>query len=109
MNLKGYVSVRDPVPVSVQNMVVREYCARNSHNYNLSDVEFVTPGYPMLEGILEYLDAFDGIVAYSMFQVPAAFAPKVAARGKEIHFALENYSYPKDRETCETIWALTAI
>ena len=99
MNLKGYVSVRVPVPVSVQNMVVRDYCRRNNHAYSLSDVEFVFGGTAMLEGI--DLAHFDGIVAYSMFQIPQHLVYQ-----KEFHFALEGYVLPRDAEMCETIWRI---
>lgn len=103
MRLKGYVSVRDPVPVSVQNLVVRDYCRRNGHEYSLSDVEFVTPGYPMLEGLLENLAAVDGIAVYSMWQVPPHL---LLPENKQIHFALENYILPRDLETISMLWRI---
>ena len=103
MKLKGYVSVRDPVPVSVQNLVVRDYCARNGHSYSLSDVEFVTPGYPIWEGIMENLEAFDGVVMYSMWQMPEEFE---LPEGKEIHCALENYVFPRDEKVMHILWEL---
>lgn len=103
MNLKGYVSVRDPVPVAVQNLVLRDYCARNGHVYSLADVEFVMPGYSMLEGLLEDLEAFDGVVAYSMWQMPVEHK---LPKGKEIHFALENYVLPRDLELVCTLWQI---
>jgi len=70
MNLKGYASVRIPVPVSVQNLVLRDYCFRNGHKLSLSDVEFVGDGFHMLQGLTEYSDRFDGICAYSMHLFP---------------------------------------
>ncbi len=98
MNLKGYVSVRDPVPVSVQNKVVRDYCARNGHTYSLSDVEFVFGGYAMWEGI--DWAKFDGVCVYSLWQTPnGAMLPE----GKEVHFALENYVLPRDEEMVRTL------
>jgi sporadic carbohydrate cluster protein (TIGR04323 family) len=102
MNLKGYISVRLPVPVSVQNLVVRDYCQRNGHTYFLSDVEYVMPDcFVMLRGMKNY--GFDGVVAYSMFQAPREEWLKV---GKEIHFALENKILPRDLEEMEVIWKL---
>ena len=97
MNLKGYVRVGDPVPVSVQNMVVRDYCARHGHTYSLSDVEFVFGGTAMLDGI-EWAN-FDGVCAYSMWQVPEMTPPA----GKELHFALEGYVLPRDAELVRTL------
>lgn len=113
MNLKGYVSVRVPVPVSVQNMVVRDYCRRNNHDYSLSDVEFVT-GFHMLQGAVCY-DAFDGICAYSMHIFPEDPAERdlillASDEGSlEIHFALENYVYPRDAEMLDTVWRLKSL
>ena len=111
MNLKGYVSVRVPVPVSVQNMVVRDYCARHGHAYSLSDVEFVT-GFHMLQGAIGY-DAFDGICAYSMHLFPEDEAERdlilLASEGVEIHFALEGYVYPRDKEMLETVWRVKSL
>ena len=101
MNLKGYVSVRLPVPVSVQNLLLRDYCARNGHTYFLADVEYVMEGsYVMLRGMAAY--DFPGIVAYSMFMAPQEEWPA----GKEVHFALENYVLPRDAETVSAIWRL---
>jgi len=113
MNLKGYVSVRIPVPVSVQNLLLRDYCQRNNHEYSLADVEFVT-GYHMLQGAVGY-DAFDGICAYSMDIFPEDEAERdlilLAAEegGLEIHYALENYVWPRDKAICEEIWKLKAL
>ena len=101
MRLKGYVSVRLPVPVSVQNLVLRDYCQRHGHTYLLADVEYVMEGsYVMLRGI----DA-PAIVAYSMFMAPEHEWPK----GKEIHFALENYVWPRDAKMLDTIWRLKSL
>ena len=101
MNLKGYVSVRLPVPVSVQNLVLRDYCTRNGHTYFLADVEYVMEGsYVMLRGMKDY--DFPGIVAYSMFMAPEAEWPA----GKEIHFALEGYVLPRDSETVSAVRCL---
>lgn len=99
MRLKGYVRVGDPVPVAVQNLVLREYCKRHGHEYFLSDVEFVWGGTSMLDGLTANLAGFDAIVAYSMFQVPATVSVP-------IHFALEGYELPRDQETVETLWKI---
>jgi len=84
-------------------MVIRDYCAKNGHEYFMSDVEFVS-GCHVLLGILPLDNLYDGICAYSMSIMP----PDVAlSRGRqEIHFALEGYSLPRDKEICETIWKI---
>jgi len=91
--LKGYVSTQSPVPIKVQNLVIRDYCAKHGHEYFMSDVEFVS-GCHVLQGIP--LAEFDGICAYSMSLFPRDFALK----DKEVHFALEGYSLPNDKEIC---------
>ena len=101
MNLKGYVSVGLPVPVSVQNLVLRDYCQRRGHVYYLADVEYVQGGAAMLHTAMA-ADC-DGVVAYSMFM-----QPREAWQGfdKPIHFALENYIWPRDFDACVVAWAL---
>lgn len=110
MNLKGYTSVRIPIPVSVQNLVLRDYCARKGHKLSLADVEFVFGGHHMLEGMSAYIDQFDGIVAYSMWIFPEDEERRdlvyAAYEDKEIHFALEGYVLPRDQEKVETLWKL---
>lgn len=101
MRLKGYVRVGDPVPVSVQNLVIRDYCRRRGHTYLLSDVEFVWGGTSMWEGLMANLGNFDGVVAYSLFQVPRGTRCE-----KPIHFALEDYELPGDAEAVELAWVL---
>ena len=111
MNLKGYASVAIPVPVSVQNLVLREYCRRNGHDYSLADVEFVFGGHHMLQGMVDY--DFPGICAYSMSLFPTDEGERdlilMAMEGKEIHFALENYVWPRDSEMLETVWRLKCL
>ncbi len=108
--MKGYVSVRIPVPVSVQNMVVRDYCKRAGSEYSLSDVEFVT-GYHMLQGMASY--NLERICAYSMSLFPEDEEERdlilAAMEGKEIHFALENYVWPRDAAMLDTIWRLKSL
>ncbi len=110
MRLKGYTSTHLPVPIGVQNLVIRDYCRRNKHEYSMSDVEFLH-GHHMLQGMADY--AVEGICAYSMGLFPAGEAERdlilMAMEGKEIHFALEGYVYPQDDATLETIWRLKWI
>ncbi len=111
MILKGYASVRIPVPVSVQNLLLRDYCKRTGHEYSLADVEFVGDGFHMLQGTVDY--EVGGICAYSMDLFPLDEEQRdlilQACEGKEIHFALENYIWPRDSEKLETIWRLKSL
>ena len=103
MNLKGYVSVRLPVPVAVQNLVLRDYCAKNGHTYFLADVEYIMEGnYAMLAGLRT---AGVPIVAYSMFMAPRELWPT----DREVHFALERYVLPRDAEECRIAWKLKEL
>ena len=104
MNLKGYVSVRLPVPVSVQNLVLRDYCQRNGHTYFLADVEYIMPGCSIMLQGLAAQPFLTGIVAYSMFMAPKELWLSFA--GRDVHFALENYVWPRDEEACKVAWAL---
>lgn len=105
MRLKGYNSTKVPVPLKVQNLVIRDYCERNGHTLLLPNTEFVMEGSYMILEDLAQLQC-DGVVAYSMFTAPAQ---EWRAVGKEVHFALEGYVYPRDRVECETIWALCGV
>jgi sporadic carbohydrate cluster protein (TIGR04323 family) len=105
MKLKGYCSVAIGVPVSVQNLVLRDYCARRGHTYLLADVEYIMQGsLVMLRGALEGIEgAYEGIVAYSMFLMPRE---RSMLEGARIFFALEGYELPRDAQMCELLWAL---
>jgi len=102
--LKGYNSTKVPVPLKVQNLVIRDYCDRNHHTLLLPNTEFIMPGTYMILEDFRTLDC-DGIVAYSMFTAPRELWLSL---GKEVHFALENHVLPQDRESCDMIWKLCA-
>ena len=102
MTLKGYNSTKSPVPLKVQNLVIRDYCERNHHTLVLPNTEFIMEGTFMILKSMNAVDC-DGIVAYSMFLAPESLW---AETGKEVHFALEGYVYPRDIGDCRIIWAL---
>ena len=73
---RGYVSSRvfckERVPQHVQNLVIRDYCARKAITYLLSATEYAMPScYMMLEQTMNDLENLDGIVCYSLFQLPS--------------------------------------
>lgn len=73
---RGYIAsrpVREEVtPQHVQNIVVRDYAARHALDYRLSAVEYAMPGcYLMLETVLAELPKLEGIICYSVFQLPS--------------------------------------
>ena len=110
MNLKGYASTQIPVPIKVQNLVIRDYCDKLGHSYFMSDVEFVS-GCHVLQGIP--FEDFDGICAYSMSLMPRDEETRdlifAVAEGKEFHFALEGYVWPRDAEMLTTLWRLKSL
>ena len=101
MNLKGYIFSRpffgERVPQNVQNIVLRDYCKKNNYQFNLSATEFAMPKSSfILSEILLELQKYDGLVFYSMFQVPEKkdsrikFYNKIVTLKKSVHFVLEN-------------------
>ena len=117
MNYRGYISSRpflgERVPQSVQNLVIRDYCKRNKLNYLLSSVEYIPEGkYLILNGILKDLHNIDGIVAYSLLQLPKDTLQRkkiyeiIINNKKSIHFALEQIFIKTFWDICrvENIW-----
>ena len=59
------------MPQHVQNIVIRDYCKNNNLHYLLSSTEYIIEkSHLMLEQVLNNLNKVDGIVAYSVFQLP---------------------------------------
>ena len=84
------------VPQHIQNLVLREYCKRKKLNFLLSLVEYrFEKSTIMLEKALNELNKVDGIIFYSLLQLPENdkkrqnFYKKVLKKKSEIHFAVE--------------------
>jgi len=97
---RGYIFSRhffgERVPQRVQNLVLRDYCRENKLHYLLSAVEYRMNGsFLILNSLLSELDDIDGIVFYSLLQLPVNNAKrkevfiKIFKSSKSIHFALE--------------------
>ena len=119
IKLRGYIFSRpfleERVPQHVQNIIIRDYCSKNNFHYLLSATEYAMPHSDvMLKHILEQLDEIDGIIAYSIFQLPENFKSRysiikqIIKKKKEFHFACENMSIQNDDdfEKIETIWQI---
>tara|TARA_Y100000588_G_C14144452_1_gene877652 strand:- start:616 stop:1032 length:417 start_codon:yes stop_codon:yes gene_type:complete len=100
---KGYLSTRkfggDRVPQRVQNIVIRNYCLDNDLQYAFGAVEVIMPRcYMILELLLDELPSIDGIVCYSLFQLPESqqqrrdIFDRILNNKKSIHFAVEGLS-----------------
>jgi sporadic carbohydrate cluster protein (TIGR04323 family) len=115
--LRGYIYSRpfmeERVPQHVQNIVIRDYCSKNNIQYLLSSTEYaMEKSTLMLRQLITELPSIDGIVAYSIFQMPEddierkSIFNSILLNKKELHFAVEGFSI-YDNTTCahiEDIW-----
>jgi sporadic carbohydrate cluster protein (TIGR04323 family) len=117
--VRGYIFSRpfmeERVPQHVQNLVIRDYCERNGLHFLLSATEYAMDGcHLILEQVLTELLEIDGLVAYSMFQLPVKDSQRqkiydqVICSQKTLHFAVEGLkaSTLKDCERIESIWRI---
>ena len=116
---RGYIFSRpfmqERVPQHVQNIIIRDYCSKHGIQYLLSATEYAMKNSTlMLRQLVQNLSDIDGIVAYSMFQMPEndderqGVFDSVLSLNKELHFAVEGLSI-YDNETykhIENIWKL---
>jgi len=116
--IRGYVSSRqfmgEGCHQSTQNLVIRDYCERSSLVYLLSGVEYsMNNSFLMLNELASQIpDLIDGVVAYSLFQLPenpeerGDIYEKFLENNGEIHFALEGLKITNYSELLrvEQIW-----
>ena len=120
MKVRGYIYSRkfqeERVPQHVQNLVIRDYCKKNNLQYLLSSSEYVMDGSSMmLLQIMNEIQNIDGIVAYSLFQLPADdkerndFVNKIIEHKKVIFFAVEGLTIfdKKTKRYIEEIWKIS--
>lgn len=116
-SFRGYIFSRsfmeERVPQHVQNIIIRDYCLKKNILYLLSSTEYAIENSAlMLRQLVKDLSDIDGIVAYSIFQMPENDAERqsifnsVLASKKEIHFAVEGLSLHDNGsyEHIENIW-----
>ena len=100
-NIKGYISSNlinnNLVSQKVQNLVIRKFCEDKNFTYNLSNTEYIhDQSFIGLNEIIENIDNYVGIVAYSMHQLPrnkkirARLINKIVRKNKFISFAMED-------------------
>lgn len=119
MKLRGYIFSRsflgERVPQHVQNIVIRDYCNKNKYKYLLSATEYAMPGSNlMLKQTISEFENIDGVVAYSIFQLPEdsnirySIIKSFLDAKKEFHFACEsmNIKDNNDYQKIETIWQI---
>ena len=119
IRIRGYIFSRhfmgERVPQNIQNLVIRDFCEKNNLLYNLSASEYAMPRcHKILDQVIKELKSLDGIVAYSVFQLPEdnkkryAVINRMFKKNKIFYFALENMTKKKQEklEKKEKIWLL---
>ncbi len=117
--VRGYIFSRkfldERVPQHVQNIVIRDYCKNNNLQYLLSSTEYILEdNHLMMQQLMNELNKIDGIVAYSLFQLPKnkqnreKIYQKILKNNKELHFAVEKLKITnkKDTSLIEQIWQI---
>jgi len=115
--VRGYIFSRpfmgERVPQHVQNLVIRDYCARRQLQFLLSATEYAMPGCDLiLAQVLDELPELDGIAVYSLFQLPerrqarAKVFQRLIGQGKVLHCAVEGLKAGTTQEfdRLETLW-----
>jgi len=121
MIAKGYIFSRsfmgERVPQSVQNLVLRNYCANNQIRFELSSTEYsMEKSYYVLNKLIEE-KKYKNIIFYSLFQLPEnnkerlKIIKRFITRRKKIFFAIEDVVISKmsDIQNVENIWYIKKI
>lgn len=98
---RGYVSSRpidgDRVPQRLQNLAIRDYAHRRNLMFKLSATEWAMPDcFLMLEQVVSDLPELDGVILYSLAQLPddpvkrSHLLDAFLAKAAPLHAALEN-------------------
>jgi len=115
--VRGYIFSRpfmgERVPQHVQNIVIRDYCERNGLHFLLSAAEYAMENSDLIfEEVLSELSDIDGVVAYSLYQLPEddikrnRIYKQVVDMKKNLYFAVEGLqaSSVQDCERIEILW-----
>jgi sporadic carbohydrate cluster protein (TIGR04323 family) len=117
--LRGYVSSRsfmgERCPQNIQNLVLRDYCKKINCEFLLSGTEYaINNSYLMLKQVIDEIPSINGVVLYSLFQMPEIqknrlkIYDNVINQNGELHFVLENLkiSTYSEIEKVENIWLI---
>jgi sporadic carbohydrate cluster protein (TIGR04323 family) len=99
---RGYVTARSfggfLIPVPLQSLALRDYCNRNGMIYVLPVNEnCFQHSYMVLEGMIQDLSAFRGVVMYSMRMLPQRATrrmnvyQKILKQDCSLHLVLEDF------------------
>lgn len=119
---RGYVTCRPfgglQIPVPVQALLMRDYCGRNGFMYKLHVNENIFPhSYMVLEGLINEMSVYEGILATSMFMMPKrserrrAVYRRILDQSASLHFVLEDMVIraESDVEPVEEILCISAL
>ena len=119
---RGYISARmemgRSVPQHIQQLVIRDYCAKREMTFLLSATEYCMEGCTqVLDAVLAELDALQGIVMYSLYQMPTRQDKRermyeaLFAAGCELHCAAENIAIREwsDARKIEEVWLVRDV
>jgi sporadic carbohydrate cluster protein (TIGR04323 family) len=119
---RGYIASRpilgERAPQHVQNLVVRNYAQRRGLTFLLSATEWAMDECHMILGqVLDEIEALDGIIAYSLFMLPAdpaLRAPiwrRILDAGRSFHGAVEGIAVTDraDVERVEDLWLARTV
>jgi len=119
LNLRGYIFSRsfmgERVPQHVQNIIIKDFCDKNNYNYLLSASEYTMKNsFLMLEKLINEINGVDGIILYSLFQLPEEkkyrikILNRIINKKKIIIFACEQIKITLRNEIkrVEVIWSI---
>ncbi|WP_036096976.1 LIC12192 family sporadic carbohydrate cluster protein [Leptospira weilii] len=120
--VRGYIFSRpflgERVPQHVQNIVIRDYCQKNGLHYLLSATEYAMEDcHLILQQVLDELANLDGMILYSLFQLPMDFESRnrfydrILSSRKTCYFAVEGLKLNdrEDAERIEDLWKIKLI
>ena len=116
---RGYITSKpflgERVPQNVQNLFIRNFCKIKNYEYLLSGTEYsMRNSFHILEELVHNLKKYDGIIAYSVFQLPQKsyyrikLLNKILKKKKTFLTALENIKIEKNKDikNVETLWKI---
>jgi sporadic carbohydrate cluster protein (TIGR04323 family) len=119
---RGYVTSRGfggyIIPVPVQSLVLRDYCARKKLLYVLPVNEnMFAHSYMVLDGLIESLETYEGVLMCSMHMLPQRperrqrVVDRILEQGCTLHLVLEDLiiSGAKDFERMEEFLLLSRL
>lgn len=110
--VRGYISSRDInsnfISHKIQNLVIRDFCNNCNLRYLLSSVEHkMKNSYFVLNMVLNEINKIDGIVMYSIFQLPKNERERIKIfnvmikKKKILCFALENIILKNEKDALD--------